>query len=742
VRRGDTGGVGGTGACGECRVQYRPGASRQAGIRGQNWCKVEIKNRDPENPCPDRGFCSGRALRSTMAITDPLQTLLLGYLSDWRTQLQTWAVSGALVDAASKALVLEKVPTSLKDLNSRLAAGEWSDIPRIELLSGSGMGGAIGAWAESTQTIYLNSDWLSGAIQEQVNEVLTEESGHYLDSQFNKKDTGGDEGKSFGRGFSWERGLSSQTVETISGSSPEADLRGKTTAGSILDTQSYLFTTRDFSSAISNSSQPIMRCGCSNCIQQSSGHDKDFKANKWADFPPNNVVTLNPSLTWSALPNNNPYINGLMTGSKWGNTDPDSNRLVTLDYYFFDDEFIPDGAFGYPLYQEEEVAAINAMNAYSSVANISFTKTLDVSQANIAWASLDSRDSGSGVLGYAYTPESGNFSGITTVNADNYLDSSGVIEGSIDPGSYYYITFTHELGHALGLKHPHDTDFPYNVYPGVSGSGDGGDNGLNAGPWTVMTYNDSTANNGFSPTTNSYSGFLTGLGAFDIAAVQYLYGANLKANTGNTTYRLSDRDGITCIWDNGGIDVIDASDLSKSVKIDLRNATLQNSPGGGGYISRINNEFKGYTIAYNSTGSCIIENATGSSAADTLTGNSVNNILNGGAGKDTLTGSTGVDRFIYRSITHSRVGSANRDVITDFKGSLGEKIDLSVIDAYTKTAGNQAFVYIGSKAFTGTRGEVRFSGGILQMNTGTDKIADMEIALTGVTSFSQNFLIL
>jgi len=58
------------------------------------------------------------------------------------------------------------------------------------------------------------------------------------------------------------------------------------------------------------------------------------------------------------------------------------------------------------------------------------------------------------------------------------------------------------------------------------------------------------------------------------------------------------------------------------------------------------------------------------------------------------------------------------------------------------TTGNQAFAYIGSNAFTGTRGEVRFSAGVLQMNTGTDRIADMEIALTGVTSFSQNFLIL
>jgi len=147
------------------------------------------------------------------------------------------------------------------------------------------------------------------------------------------------------------------------------------------------------------------------------------------------------------------------------------------------------------------------------------------------------------------------------------------------------------------------------------------------------------------------------------------------------------------------------------------------------------------------TGTAAI-NGTGNAYPNTLTGNSKRNVLNGGANKDTLTGSNGVDAFIYRSITDSRVGSRNRDVITDFRGSLGEKIDLSAIDAYTATTGNQAFVYIGSKEFTGTKGEVRFSpgvlhpNGVLQMNTGTDRIADMEIELTGVTSFSKNFLVL
>jgi Ca2+-binding RTX toxin-like protein len=107
-----------------------------------------------------------------------------------------------------------------------------------------------------------------------------------------------------------------------------------------------------------------------------------------------------------------------------------------------------------------------------------------------------------------------------------------------------------------------------------------------------------------------------------------------------------------------------------------------------------------------------------------------------------MTGSTGVDRFVYSSIRDSGVGRAARDVITDFRGSLGEKIDLSAIDAYAPAKGNQAFTFIGSSGFTGTKGEVRFSGGILQINTSTDKIADMEIVLTGATDFHSNFLVL
>ena len=84
---------------------------------------------------------------------------------------------------------------------------------------------------------------------------------------------------------------------------------------------------------------------------------------------------------------------------------------------------------------------------------------------------------------------------------------------------------------------------------------------------------------------------------------------------------------MKCIWDNGGNDTISAAFSLQSVNIDLRNASLQNQVGGGGYVSQVGSESKGYTIAYNSTGNCIIENETGSNYNDVLKGNSFANVL-------------------------------------------------------------------------------------------------------------------
>ena len=119
----------------------------------------------------------------------------------WHPQLQEWASEGELLTAASTALHLDSTnpPEQLNTLIARLAAGETSDIPPIELLQHAAMSRAAGAYAEGTGTIYINKKWVKTATNKQITSVLTEEFGHHLDSQLNNIDTIGDEGDLFAR---------------------------------------------------------------------------------------------------------------------------------------------------------------------------------------------------------------------------------------------------------------------------------------------------------------------------------------------------------------------------------------------------------------------------------------------------------------------------------------------------------------------------------------------------------------
>jgi Ca2+-binding RTX toxin-like protein len=133
---------------------------------------------------------------------------------------------------------------------------------------------------------------------------------------------------------------------------------------------------------------------------------------------------------------------------------------------------------------------------------------------------------------------------------------------------------------------------------------------------------------------------------------------------------------------------------------------------------------------------------TGSNQSDVLLGGAGRDVITGGGGADRLSGGTGADRFVYNAVSDSKTGVKNRDTITDFNRSEGDKIDLSKIDADPKRRGNQKLSFIGSKQFTGKAGEVRFSGGILEVDTNWDKKSDMQIVLSGVKDFQSSSLIL
>ena len=130
-----------------------------------------------------------------------------------------------------------------------------------------------------------------------------------------------------------------------------------------------------------------------------------------------------------------------------------------------------------------------------------------------------------------------------------------------------------------------------------------------------------------------------------------------------------------------------------------------------------------------------IENLTGSPFADTLIGDDLANRLKGGPGPDVLTGKGGNDRFVYTATSDSPPG-AGRDRITDFDAGTAttslDKIDLRTIDAETGP-GDQAFTFIGTAPFTGTKGQLRVQRAgtkiIVMGDVNGDGIADIEIAL-------------
>jgi Ca2+-binding RTX toxin-like protein len=126
---------------------------------------------------------------------------------------------------------------------------------------------------------------------------------------------------------------------------------------------------------------------------------------------------------------------------------------------------------------------------------------------------------------------------------------------------------------------------------------------------------------------------------------------------------------------------------------------------------------------------------------DHLAGDNGKDLLIGGVGKDTMIGGFDADRFIFNTLADSVVG-AQHDTIADFHHSQGDKINLHAIDANTGLAGNQDFVFIGALAFSGTPGEVRYAGGLLQANVNANPAADFEVHLNGVASLVTGDLIL
>lgn len=91
--------------------------------------------------------------------------------------------------------------------------GDFSWLPKIKFVDPKSFpDGGKGAYSASQKTVYLNKELLNNPAMAQ--KVATEEIGHHLDAQINKRDTPGDEGALFQRVLSGEK-LSESQVATL-----------------------------------------------------------------------------------------------------------------------------------------------------------------------------------------------------------------------------------------------------------------------------------------------------------------------------------------------------------------------------------------------------------------------------------------------------------------------------------------------------------------------------------------------
>jgi serralysin len=121
----------------------------------------------------------------------------------------------------------------------------------------------------------------------------------------------------------------------------------------------------------------------------------------------------------------------------------------------------------------------------------------------------------------------------------------------------------------------------------------------------------------------------------------------------------------------------------------------------------------------------------GGAGLDYLSGLGGNDVLDGGAGADILLGGAGADSFRFTAAGDSPKGGADR--INDFLSGT-DKIDLSLIDANSGVAGNQAFTFLGTGAFTGVAGQLRYdvvgSQAHIFADTNGDGLADLQIIVS------------
>lgn len=228
----------------------------------------------------------------------------------------------------------------------------------------------------------------------------------------------------------------------------------------------------------------------------------------------------------------------------------------------------------------------------------------------------------------------------------------------------------------------------------------------------------------------------SGAGLDSLQGIEHLLGGSshdrLRGDDGAN--RLEGGDGDDTLDGGGGNDTLvggnhvsgDTASYARAgsgVTVNLALTAVQNTGGAG------SDQLNGIEHLLGSSHGDVL---TGSSGANRLEGGAGHDTLQGGAGVDTLIGGEGADVFLIASPADAGNGSS-RDWILDFSAT--DRLDLSAIDARSDQIGNQAFIWIGSAAFTAL-GQLRYTrlsngNGLLEGNSTGNLAADFQLELSG-----------